>query len=118
MQFQALRNFKSSEFGGTQYVEGLTYTIRPASEDKLRAAKRKTLAEMVNLWLNAQLFVPSEDIEIFGMVFKTGVASYCIDDAFAPVVKGWVEEGKAEYIKGGLVTFNTTTASSGITGAQ
>jgi len=117
MKFQVLQDFKSREFEGTQYVEGMVYAIRPASEEKLAKAGHTTLAGMVAKWAKAQLFVPSEDLSFLGVDFKAGVTSYCLDDEFATIVEGLVDAGKAEYIDGALVSFNITEASSGITGA-
>lgn len=114
--FQALLDFKSREFNGTQYSKGLIYTIRPASELKLKKAGRKTLAEMTTKWLKAKLFTPNEDLEMLGATFKKGVVSYCLDDEFSEIVADWVDSGKADYTDGSLITFNITSAVSGITG--
>ena len=116
MKFQALIDFKSREFGGTQYIKDGVYTIRAASEYKLEKAGRPTLTQMVAKWSKAQLFAPTEDLDLFGVCFKTGVISYCIDEQFAVVVQQWVDEGKAEYVDGSLVTLSLTTQPSGVTG--
>lgn len=116
MRFMALMDFSSSEFKGTRYVKGLSYTIREKGEAWLKAEGRATLSEMVALWLNAKLFVPSEDIEIFGKSFKKGVTSYCIADSFEPIVEAWVEEGRAEFIDGALITLDVPATESELQG--
>jgi len=107
--FKALRDFKSREFAGTQYAKDMTYTIREGNQK---------LAGMTQRWLKAKLFKVSEDLEMFGAQFAAGSISYCIDDAFAGVVAGWVDEGKAEYVSGGLISFDFDDMPSGITGGE
>lgn len=104
-RFKALRDFKSREFDGTQYSKGMTYTVRDGNQK---------LADMTERWLNAKLFKTNENLEMFGAQFPAGTTSYCIDDAFADVVAGWVAAGKAEYVEGDLITFDFDDATSGI----
>jgi len=108
MKFQALKTFKSSEFAGSTYCEGLTYTIRPGN------AK---LADMASKWLDAKLFTPSEDFSIMGMSFVAGKESYVLpDDDLKILVDVKVAEGKAAYTGTGLITFDVTVPDSGVSG--
>lgn len=107
--FKALRDFKSREFKETQYVKGMTYTIRKGNSK---------LEKMTSRWLKAKLFSPTEDLELFGAEFKAGVVSYCIDDSFADIVKDWVETGKAEYVEGSLITFNNVETKNTMSGSE
>jgi len=107
IRFKALRDFKSREFNGTQYARGMTYTIRDGNQK---------LADMTDRWLKAKLFKVNEDLDMFDAQFKAGSTSYCVDDSFAEVVEGWVLAGKAEYVDGGLITFDFDDAPSSVTG--
>ena len=105
MKFKAIKNFTSSEFKGSQYVTGLTYTIREGNTK---------LNEMAQKWLQAKVFVPSEDFSIIGMDFKAGKESYVLPgDDLEIIINAKVEQGKATYTSVGLITFDFTEPASG-----
>jgi hypothetical protein len=105
MKFKALKTFTSREFQGSQYVEGLTYTIREGN------AK---LAEMAQKWLDAKRFVPKEDFTIMGIDFKSGKETYFLQgDELEIIINAKVAEGKAEYTGTGLITFDFIDNTAG-----
>jgi len=95
MRFKALINFKSKEFSGSQYVAGLSYTVRDGNTK---------LQDMVAKWTTAKLFKANADLEFFGEKIEKGSTSYHINDDFKPVVDLWVASGKADYIPGSLIS--------------
>jgi hypothetical protein len=105
MKFKALKTFTSKEFAGSQYVEGMTYTIRQGN------AK---LADMAAKWLVAKLFIPNEDFTIMGVDFKAGKETYVLpNDELKIVIDAKVAEGKAAYTGTGLITFDFIEDTSG-----
>jgi len=103
-KFKCLHTFTSREFNGTHYVAGMVYTIR---DNNIK------LETMCQRWLKARLFKMHKDMEMFGSLFQKGKVSYCLEDSFASVVDGWVNAGKAEYVEGGLITFDFDEGQAG-----
>lgn len=108
MKFKALTNFRSSEFDGTQYVEGGVYTIRPGNSK---------LAGMAQKWLEAQRFIPKVDFTVLGMSFKAGQESYYLqDDALKDLIDLKVQNGEVDLSSVGLITFGVVTGGGEISG--